>query len=124
MIELLKNTKIDFMGKRYYAFILSGVLSALGIIAIIQAYIGVANLGIDFTGGTAVKIKFERSVSLAEVRKGIEAEGLKDFELQDIRLEKKILIRVKKGEESLGGFSERIISVLSERFSDQKLTID
>jgi len=124
MIELLKNTKIDFMGKRYYAFILSGVLSALGIIAIIQAYRGVANLGIDFTGGTAVQIKFERSVSLAEVRKGLEAEGLKDFDLQDIPLEKKILIRVKKGEESLGGFSERIISVLSERFSDQKLTID
>lgn len=124
MIELLKKTKIDFMGRRYYAFALSGILSLLGIIAIIQVYRGTANLGIDFTGGTAVQIKFEKPVSLAEVRGALEGVGLKDFDLQDIPVEKKVLIRVKKEERILGGFSERIISSLSKRFSDQKLTID
>jgi len=124
MIELLKKTNIDFMGKRYYAFFISGIIFILGIFAIIQIARGVANLGIDFTGGTAVQIKFEKPVVLYEVRKALEEGGLKDFDLQDMPVEKKILIRVKKREETLGGFSEKIIATLSQRFSDQQLVVD
>lgn len=129
MIELLKKTKIDFMGKRYYAFAFSGILSVLGIIAIIQIYRGTANLGIDFTGGTAIQVKFERPFNLFEVRRSLEDGGLKDFDLQDMPVEKKLLIRVKRGGEFAGGTEslsrpENIIEILSKRFSDQKLTVD
>jgi preprotein translocase subunit SecF len=124
MIEFLKKTNIDFMGKKYYAFTLSGIIFVLGIIAIVQIARGAANLGIDFTGGTAVQIKFEKPIVLHEVRKALEDGGLKDFDLQDIPAERKILIRIKKGEETLGVISEKIISVLSARFSDQKLVVD
>lgn len=124
MIELLKKTNIDFMGKRYYAFALSGILLILGIIAIVQIARGSANLGIDFTGGTAVQIKFEKPVALSEVRSALDEGGLKDFDLQDMPVEKKILIRIKKEEETIGGFSEKIVSILSKRFSTQALTVD
>jgi preprotein translocase subunit SecF len=124
MIEFLKKTNIDFMGKKYYAFTLSGIILVLGIIAIVQIARGAANLGIDFTGGTAVQIKFEKPIVLYEVRKALEDGGLKDFDLQDIPAERKILIRIKKGEGTLGVISEKIISVLSARFSDQKLVVD
>ncbi len=36
MIELIRNPNIDFMGKRKYAFTFSGILSLIGIFAIIQ----------------------------------------------------------------------------------------
>jgi preprotein translocase subunit SecF len=124
MIEFLKKTKIDFMGKKYYAFTLSGIIFVLGIIAIVQIARGAANLGIDFTGGTAVQIKFEKPVVLHEVRKALEDGGLKDFDLQDIPAERKILIRIKKGEETLGILSGKIVSILSKRFSDQELVVD
>jgi len=124
MIELLKKTKIDFMGKKYYAFVLSGIILILGIIAVVQIARGTANLGIDFTGGTAVQIKFEKPFSLSEVRKALEDGGLKDVELQDMPVEKKVLIRIKKEEETLGGFSEKIVSILSQRFPDQKLEVE
>jgi preprotein translocase subunit SecF len=124
MIELLKKTKIDFMGKRYYAFALSGLIFILGIIAVVQIARGTANLGIDFTGGTAVQIKFEKPFALSEVRKALEDGGLKDVELQDMPVEKKVLIRIKKEEETLGGFSEKIVSILSQRFPDQKLEVE
>jgi preprotein translocase subunit SecF len=124
MIEFLKKTNIDFMGKKYYAFTLSGIILVLGIVAIVQIARGAANLGIDFTGGTAVQIKFEKPIVLHEVRKALEDGGLKDFDLQDIPAERKILIRIKKGEETLGVISEKIISVLSARFSNQKLVVD
>ena len=36
MLEILGKTNIDFMGKRYYAFMFSGLMVLLGIIALIQ----------------------------------------------------------------------------------------
>jgi preprotein translocase subunit SecF len=124
MIELIKNTKIDFMGKKMYAFIISGIFSLLGIIAIVQIGLGKANLGVDFAGGTAVQIKFEKPVALYEVRKAFDEGGLKDFDLQDLPAENKILIRVKKQEEKIGGFSEKITQILSQKFSDKKPVVD
>ncbi|HWR89332.1 MAG TPA: protein translocase subunit SecF, partial [Dissulfurispiraceae bacterium] len=87
MIELIKNTKIDFMGKRVYAFIVSGLLSLLGIFAMVQIGLGNANLGVDFAGGTAVQIKFEKSPVLHDIRVALEEGGLKDFDLQDLPTE-------------------------------------
>ena len=101
MIELVKNTKIDFMGKKKYAFIFSGILSLLGIFALVQIWMGHANLGVDFAGGTAVQVKFSQSVNLHDVRLALEDAGLKDFDLQDLPTENKILVRVKKQEEKL-----------------------
>jgi len=112
------------MGKRYYAFILSGIIFAVGFLAIIQIARGAANLGIDFTGGTAVQIRFEKPVILSEIRTALEEKGLSDFELQDMPVERKVLIKIKRKEEKLGGFSEKIVSVLDQKFSDQHLVID
>jgi len=124
MIELIKNTNIDFMAKRKYAFTFSGILSLLGIFAIIQIALGNANLGVDFAGGTAVQVKFAQSVPLHQVRRAFEEGGLKDFDLQDLPTENKILVRVKKQEEKLGGASEIITGILSQKFSGSKPVID
>lgn len=124
MIELLKDTNIDFMGKKKYAFIFSGILSVLGIVGIVQISLGHANLGVDFAGGTAVQIKFAQSVPLAQVRSAMDEEGLKDFDLQDLPTENKILIRVKKQEDKLGGASQKITDVLNRKFADKKPVID
>ncbi len=124
MIELVKNTQIDFMGKKFYAFIFSGVLSCLGIFALVQIGLGNANLGVDFAGGTSVQIKFSQSVQLHDVRLALEEGGVKDFDLQDLPTENKILIRVKKQEEKLGGISAIITQILTQKFADKKPIID
>ena len=122
MIELIKKPNIDFLGKRYIAFVFSGILSLLGIWAIISIYTDRANLGIDFAGGTSVQIKFEKTVTLHDIRKAFEQDGLKDFDLQDLPTENKILIRFKKGE--IGGFSEKIINILKNKFPANKFVVD
>lgn len=124
MIQLLRKTNIDFMGKKYYAFAISAVFFILGVIAIIQIARGRANLGIDFTGGTAIQIKFEKHIALSEIRSALEDGGIKGFDIQDMPVEKKILIRVKGEEETLGQVSEKIISVLSRRLSGQSITVE
>ncbi len=124
MLELIRNTKIDFLGKRKFAFILSGVLSIIGIIAIIQIANGRANLGIDFAGGTAIQLKFEKKIDIHEVRKAIEDGGVKDFDLQDLPTVNKMLIRVKKTEQQLGQLSDMVTGTISQRFPDNKYVID
>ena len=82
MLEILGKTDIDFMGKRRWAFIFSGIMVVLGIVAVIQIARGSANLGIDFSGGTAVQLKFDQAIRIDEARKTLEANGLGDAELQ------------------------------------------
>lgn len=124
MIEILKKTNIDFMGKRKYTFILSGILLTLGIIALFQIFTGRANLGVDFAGGTSIQVKFQKLIPLQEIRKVLDEGGVKDFDLQDLPAENKILIRVKKEEEKLGEISERIVQILSQKFADATPVID
>lgn len=124
MIELIKNPHIDFLGKKYIAFIVSGILSVIGVIAIVQIATGRANLGIDFAGGTAIQFKFEKPVALHNVRVAIESSGLKDFDLQDLPSENKILIRVKKADIKLGQISETIENILKEKMPDNKYVVD
>lgn len=124
MIELVRNTNIDFMGKRKFALIFSVVVSLIGIFALVQIGLGNANLGVDFAGGTAVQVKFAQSVPLQQVRTALEQGGLRDFDLQDLPTENKVLVRVKKQDEQLGGASEKITQILTQRFADKQPVID
>jgi preprotein translocase subunit SecF len=124
MIEIIKNTKINFMGKRNIALVFSSGLILLGFFAIIQVARGSANLGIDFAGGTAVQIKFNETIPLDEVREALSSGGIDEFDLQDLPTENKVLIRVKKGEQTLGNLSKEIIDALSSRFSESNIVVD
>ena len=64
MFEIVGKTNIDFMGKRQIAFVISGVMVLVGLLALIQIARGTANLGIDFAGGTAVQLKFDQPISI------------------------------------------------------------
>jgi preprotein translocase subunit SecF len=124
MIEIVKKTKIDFMGLRKFTVLVSGVLMILAILAIIQIGTGTADMGIDFAGGTAVQIKFDQPVALQEVRSVLESGGVEDFDLQDFPTVNKVLIRIKQKEQQLGKLSEKIIMTLKEGFPDNTITVD
>jgi len=124
MIEIIKNTKIDFMGKRKFALILSVIFIVIGFTAIVQIARGSANLGIDFAGGTAVQIKFNSPTNLHDVRKALEEGGIRDAELQDLPTENKVLISIKKSEGNLGDLSGKIITILSHKFSHSNVVVD
>jgi preprotein translocase subunit SecF len=124
MLELLKKPNIDFIGKKYITLIVTGTLSILGIIAIIQIAAGKANMGIDFAGGTEIQLRFEKTVSLQSVRAALEKGGIKGFELQDIPAEKKVMIKTKQSEGDLSKISDTITSVLNQNMPDNKYIID
>ncbi len=112
------------MGKRRFVLPFSALLIIMGFIAIIQIARGDANLGIDFAGGTSVQIKFNKSIPLHDVRQTLVDGGITEFDLQDLISENKVLIRIKKGEQTLGGLSKKIITVLSDKYSEGNIVVD
>ena len=58
--EFFEKPNIDFIGFRHYAFIFSGILCLLGLIAFVQLSRGHGNLGVEFSGGAMVQISASR----------------------------------------------------------------
>ena len=124
MFEIVGKTDIDFMGKRKIAFIISAVLVLVGLFALIQIARGSANLGIDFAGGTAVQLKFDKPISIEAARSALAAQGISDAELQEFTQDNKLLIR-KKTEGSVDEkISDEIIEVFREQFPDNNFVVD
>ena len=124
MLEILGKTNVDFMGKRNYAFLFSGIMVVLGIVALIQIARGQANLGIDFAGGTAVQLKFEQPIRIEDARKALETNGLADAELQEFGQENKLLIRVKASTTIEEKTAEKVVSIFSKEFSGNKFVVE
>ncbi|HXC61745.1 MAG TPA: protein translocase subunit SecF [Nitrospiria bacterium] len=131
MIEILPKTNIDFIGKRKIAFIFSTLLVLSGVIALIQIGRGNANMGIDFAGGTAVQLKFEKPVKMDEARRSLERNGFPEAELQEFTQGNKLLIRVKSSSAKAGSqaatqenTADRIVAVFAQEFPDNKFVVD
>jgi preprotein translocase subunit SecF len=82
MIELFKQPNIDWMGKAKYFFLLSGTLLVIGWAAIF--FKGGIKYGIDFRGGTNVDVRFAQPPNIDQLRKGLQAQGLGNSEIQSI----------------------------------------
>ena len=124
MLEILGKTNIDFMGKRRIAFVFSGIMMLLGLVAVVQISRGAANLGIDFSGGTAVLLKFDQPIRIDEARKALESQGLVNAELQEFVEENKILIRVKAATTIEEKVADRVISAFSKEFPNNRFVVE
>jgi len=148
MMRIIKETNIDFIGKRKYSFALSGVLLALGVIAFLMVIMGRANLGIDFTGGAEIIGSFERPVSVDEIRSALSEVGYGKAKIQSITgagFENSVMIRVQGSIENAvpettytedGNMVVNMVAVegdqlgdllktaITEKFKDNKFTLD
>ena len=124
MLEILGKTNIDFMGKRKVAFIFSGIMVLIGLVAVVQIGRGVANLGIDFAGGTAVQLMFDQAIHIEDARKALKANGLGHAELQEFGQDNKLLIRVKSSTTIEEKTAERVMGVFSKEFPNNQFVVD
>jgi preprotein translocase subunit SecF len=74
-----ETTNIDFVGWRYYAFAVDGLLVLISIVSI--ALYGF-NLGIDFTGGVLVEAKAAHTINISELRGQIGRLGFGETDIQ------------------------------------------
>ena len=124
MLELIKNTNIDFMGLKKYAFAFSGLVVLFGLFAVFQIFTGRANLGIDLAGGTSLQVRFEQPVAIDQVRKALAAGGFPEASLQSVPDENIILIKVsaRGKEEKMVG--EKVVGLLRQGFPSNPQTVE
>jgi len=87
--NFLKNTNIDFLGKRKYSYVISG---ALILIAILSICFKGFTYGVDFQGGRTYVVRFDQPQTAEGVRAGVEAEfndGISSVEVKQLENKKK-----------------------------------
>ncbi|MBN2058709.1 MAG: protein translocase subunit SecF [Candidatus Saganbacteria bacterium] len=110
----------DFVGKRKYWFILSGLLVILSLAALIYNSTvrgQVMNFGIDFSGGTMISLRFPEAVSVQEVREVLTKHGLEQSVIQRSG-DKDIYIRTTELERDL---RVKILDELKDRYGEVEL---
>ena len=87
------NTQIDFMAQRKKAAVVSSILFILSIVSLVMN--GLA-WGLDFTGGTQIRLHFPTAANVVEVRQSLQSAGFKEAEVK-----------------SYGGLQDVLVSVMS-----------
>lgn len=123
-MELIGKTNIDFIGMKKISFIVSSIVIIVGIVGIIQIGRGAANMGIDFSGGTAMQLKFTQPVSLEQARGALTKHGIRDATLQDIKEGNKLLVKVGKTTLAPGKAAETIEQVFRSEFASNPFVVE
>ncbi|MCA1773021.1 MAG: protein translocase subunit SecF [Halomonas sp.] len=89
----LTQRQIDFMGRRKLAFIVAAVLLIVSIGAIIFQQL---NLGLDFTGGTLIEVRYAEAPSLDTVRQLLQDNDFEDVAVQTYGASSEVLIRLRQ----------------------------
>jgi len=112
------------MGLRRYSFAVSGVLVLVGLLALVQIWRGAANLGIDFSGGTAVQLKFDQPIPIEQARQALSRRGFGEVEIQDITQGNKLLIRVKAQTTIEEKVAETVLEIFKKDFPSNPFVVD
>ena len=80
LLKLIPDrTNIDFVGVRFYAFGIDGLLV---LAALISLLVHGLNFGIDFTGGVLVEVKAAQTVEIGVMRTKVDSLGFAEVQLQ------------------------------------------
>jgi preprotein translocase subunit SecF len=106
----------DIVGKRWWYFLVSGVIIGLGLVAMTISMIRygtLVRLSVDFTGGALTELRFEEPIEPGEIRQVFTDRGYSDTSVQTTDNGRTALIRSKplQSEEL-----QALKAVLKERF--------
>jgi SecD/SecF fusion protein len=123
-LHIIKNPHIDFIRLRHIAFLSSGLLVALGLLAFLQIERGHANLGVDFTGGTIMQFRVEPDFRLDDIRNALSQGQLSDYELQEVPKENVLIVRVKKSTLAIGQVAEQVNAIFAKELPQIQFTLE
>jgi preprotein translocase SecF subunit len=124
-MRFFKDTKIDFIGKRRVAFLISALIIIAGLISLM------INKGpeysIDFTGGISLELDLSpnnenvEKIDIQAIRDVLSENGVENAEIQEIQgLDNKSLVLIKTKAVGEGGekISDLIVNVIKQNFPD------
>src|SRR5712691_12630011 len=118
MIELFKDIKVDWLGKRKLFLAISGSLMLLGLVSLVVK--GGFRYGVDFKGGTIVQVRFHQKPDIEKIRQLLRENGAPDSQPQERVGTNEIIIEFQgaKEEDASAGRSV-IIKALNTGFQGQ-----
>ena len=100
LLKIIKiGTKINFMKIKKLTLVISFILFSLSLFAV---FFKGLNLGIDFTGGSLIEVRFENKINLNNLRNEMKKLDLGEIQLQTIGNENDVVIRVQEKKNSDG----------------------
>jgi preprotein translocase subunit SecF len=91
MIEIFHNPNYDFIGKRKWAYIVSAIVTLIGLVSLVTQGL---RYDIDFTGGTLVQVRFEKTPTVAAIRAGLNRINLGESIIQEFGDTQEFIIRL------------------------------
>ena len=108
------DININFLANRKKALTFSAIMIVVSLALI--AFKGL-NLGIDFTGGTLVEVRFHQQVKAADIRQSLVPAGYGKAVIQEFGSPEEILIRVQNQEGvEASAISTAILDALTDKF--------
>ncbi len=116
MQKWIRPTKIDFISKRWFCYLLSVVVIAWGMVAFFKK--GNNAFGIDFAGGQLQEYSFKDTAPVEKIRTLLKDSGFADASLQQFKDNPKVVL-IKTSSDK----SDEITAKLNENFPDQNIQI-
>lgn len=125
MLQIIRDSHIDFMRMRRMAFIISGVFLLAVAFAMVQLIRGHANMGVDFAGGTSIEVEFEKPILAEHLRQAMNVPEFKNVSQQYVREagRNKYMLRVLAPDLPTEKVSTRVMEVLQADFQDNTVTL-
>src|SRR3954471_6269264 len=92
MLRLFSNAKYDFIGVRRYAYGITVLLILPGLLFLLVKGL---NYSIEFTGGTLLQIQSKQTVDVAQLRTGLDQQGIHGAEIQNFGSQNEYVIRAR-----------------------------
>ena len=112
MIELFKSPNFDFIGKRRWAYIVSLLFIAAGLVSMwVQ---GGLRYGIDFSGGTLIQARFEKPVAVDRIRAALDQIKLGESVIQEFGDPREFIFRLPLAEVPAEEVTRRVQEALAK----------
>ncbi|MCX7943695.1 MAG: protein translocase subunit SecF [Deltaproteobacteria bacterium] len=120
MLEIIKpGTNFDFVGKNKFFVSLSSIFVVLSLICLFSMGL---NFGIDFSGGTEIHLRFDKPISVEQIRVIVEKSGYTKANILSIGEEQKeYVIRVAEFASIKDSEAQRIKELLISNYGKDKI---
>lgn len=123
-MELIRpDININFVGMRFKAL---GISAALVILTFVLLFVrGGLNLGVDFSGGMLVQVKFEKPTTPDDIRKAVEGLGISQGAIQQVGAtsDNEFLLRADVTSTEMTDLSAKVQSVMDQAYGPGAATV-
>ncbi len=119
-MRIFENTNYDFLGKRKTFYVVSLAVIIIGFLVLFT--MKSIPLGIDFSGGTELQMKFDKPVDISEIRTAMDDAGFLGMEIKTMGSDNDILLRTPMQEEGQL-VSDKIQQTVKDNFADNNFEV-